>query len=111
MTSAIRDTRLAALSACSAEATLAASSARLFSAAWAPMASDTVPRSAATTASDRRDMPNPEKRAKKFISDFISNHYPLRENLVAPARYLVCRDDGRLTLNYAQFAAPQQTNS
>jgi hypothetical protein len=37
---------------------LAASSDRLFSAAWAPIASDTMPASAAATAIERREMHN-----------------------------------------------------
>src|SRR2546423_14790184 len=58
MTSASRAGLLAASSDCSVPIALAASSARLLSAAWAPMASDTMPRRPATKATERREMWN-----------------------------------------------------
>src|ERR1700676_2287306 len=52
----MRGGRLEVTSACSVATALAASSARLFSAAWAPIASDTMPTNAAATATERREM-------------------------------------------------------
>src|SRR5258707_13895139 len=98
MTSAIRDGRFAALSACSAAAVLAASGAHLFSAAWAAMASDTVPTNATATASERREMPRPERRPNTFITGLTTIHRPQSWRavfcavLVAPESYLVCWD-------------------
>jgi hypothetical protein len=56
ITSAIREARRAASTLCSVETAFAASSALKLSAAWAPIASDTVPASAAAMAMLRREM-------------------------------------------------------
>src|SRR5579862_3210006 len=74
MTSAIRDGRLPTLVTCSAAAILAASSARLFSAAWAPSTSDAVPINAAATPSERREMRSRENWPNKLITGLIRTH-------------------------------------
>ena len=51
---------------CSVATALAASSARLFSAAWAPIASDTRPTRAAAMVTERREM----RTASTFIGSF-----------------------------------------
>src|ERR1700722_15717345 len=111
MTSAIRDGRLKALSACSFAATLATSGERMFRAAWAPVARDTVPTNAAATASERREMPRPERRPNTFITGLITIHRAdVARSLGRASSSLGLLGCGRLASNYAQFAAPQQIN-
>src|SRR5579863_2128550 len=111
MTSAIRDGRLKAFAACSELAAVATSSERMFSAAWAPIASDTVPTSAAATAIERREMRSPERWPNTFITGLITIHRAVLARSLGRARELLgLLGCGRLTSNYAQFAAPQQTN-
>src|SRR6266481_11378 len=52
----MREVLLAVSLFCSVAIALAASSARLFSAAWAPIASDTTPARAAAMVRERREM-------------------------------------------------------
>src|SRR6202046_1843943 len=71
MTSAIRDGRLKALSACSLAATLAASGVRMFSAAGAPGASD-------RRRNGERAPGNAASRAEAKHIHHRSHHYPSR---------------------------------
>src|SRR5438067_9013546 len=74
----MREGRFAASRSCSVATALAASSARRLSAAWAPIASDTVPTSAAAMARERREM----QSCLKFITDQSWSLPPLGSFLV-----------------------------
>src|SRR6476659_6504949 len=105
MTSATREALAPTSEFCSVAIALAASSERLFSAAWAPIASDTRPTRAAATVTERREM-------RSCLTSIIQ--FPIVDQgarqLVAPIPF---RFEGLrfgVPSNCAQFAAPQQTN-
>src|SRR5882672_7444513 len=108
MTSATREVLVATSEFCSVAIALAVSSERLFSAAWAPIASDTKPTKAAATVTERREM-------RSCLTSIIQ--FPIVDRgTVQTARQLVApvpfRFEGlrfHVPSNCAQFAAPQQT--
>src|SRR4051812_29115273 len=69
---------------------LAASSARLFSAAWAPIASDTMPKRATARAIERREM----RSCVTFIRVSFLIKINRRANSVAPTSFRLCGDAG-----------------
>src|ERR1700720_3626470 len=88
-----------------AEATaLALSSARLFNAALAPIASDTTPTNAAAMVTERREI----RSCLTFIT-IIPVIVKGARNLVAPKPFRFEGVPDGVPSNYDQFAAPQET--
>src|ERR1700759_3393794 len=106
MIRATRETFLVADEPVSGPMALAASSARRFSAAWAPIASDTVAVTAAAMAIPRREIGScgtlitvvPARFSRRAF-DWVAPVIPRFEGLAE-----------HVSLNCDQFAAPQQTN-
>src|SRR5262245_24188933 len=105
MISATRETLVAADEPMSEPTALAASTARRFSAACAPIASVTVAATPATIASVRREI-----GSCGTLITVIPARCSGRVRLVAPVIPRFAGLAEHVSLNCDQFAAPQQTN-